>query len=491
MLPLPGMQLSLPKEVLAIVSKMQTAGEQIYVVGGSVRDLLLNRPCQDWDFTTSAHPETLLSLFSDSFYENNFGTVSVVRKHLYEQLGFTSDNLSDKVLNEVYEITTFRSENSYSDHRRPDNVNWGETIYEDLQRRDFTVNAMALELDISNMVSEINGSFTKLPETITVQAKLIDPYDGQGDLKNKVIKTVGDPRQRFEEDALRMLRAVRMAAQLQFTIDPETLIATQLKSGNIAHVSWERIRDELLKIIVTPHVEDAFEIMRTTGLLAHILPELLETKGVDQRGHHEHDVWTHSLRACALTPSSDPIVKLAALLHDIAKPQTQQELPEQLGEYSFHNHEVIGARIARDIARRLRLSKKDTQRMFTLVRWHMFYYQPEMTDAAIRRFIRRVGEENIDDIMSLREGDRLGSGSKRTSWRLEEMKERVDQQLNQPMQINDLEIDGHDVMEHLGLQPGPKIGELLQVLFEEVLEDPKKNKREYLLNRLSQLYKQG
>lgn len=488
MLRLPGMNFKLPKEVLAIINLMQKADHRIYIVGGSVRDLLLQRDSHDWDFTTSAKPPQMLQLFKESFYENSFGTVSVVGEHLYEQLDQDSQNYSVKKQQEVYEITTFRSEHSYSDHRRPDNVAWGETVQEDLKRRDFTINAMALEIGLPpSLQKQLRNDFAQLPEKIEVDGQLIDPFDGRRDLKQKLIRAVGDPKERFEEDALRMMRAIRMAAQLKLVIDQETLIAIQLKSGHIAHVSWERIRDELLKLIVTDQVVDAFEILATTGLLAHIIPEFTQTKGIEQRGHHVHDVWKHSLLACKFTPSDDPIVKLAALLHDIAKPQTQTEIKDQPGEYSFHNHEVIGARIARDIGRRLKLSKKDSQRLFTLVRWHMFYYQPEMTDSAIRRFIRNVEVENIDDIMALREGDRLGSGSKKTSWRLEEMKERINEQLNQPMQVSDLEVDGHDVMEQLGIKPGPQIGTILDQLFEQVLEDPSKNEREYLLAQMKDL----
>ncbi len=487
MLRLPGMTFTIPKEVATIISLIQQSNFEIFVVGGSVRDMLLKRAVKDWDFTTNALPEDIMRVFPEAFYENAFGTVSVTGKHLYEQLGLDPEKFSLDQQKSVYEITTYRSEGAYSDHRRPDQVTWGKTLQEDLERRDFTLNAIALQIQFApEQVQQLTTTFSQVDAAYTAMGKIIDPYHGQQALQQKIIQAVGDPQQRFEEDALRMLRAIRLAAQLELSIEPETLMAIQTKADLITHISWERIRDEFLKILLTSQIEDAFSILATTGLLKHILPELLNARGIEQRGHHEYDVWHHLLRATQLCPSADPIVKFAALLHDIAKPETQSPLPGAEGEFSFYNHEVIGARIARDIARRFRLSKDDIQRVFLLVRWHMFYYQPDMTDAAIRRFMRRVGLENLEDIMALREGDRLGSGSKRTSWRLEEMKKRIQEQLHQPMKVSDMAIDGHDVMQTLNLSPGKRIGEILNTLFEEVLDNPDLNTRETLLSKLTE-----
>lgn len=483
------MKVQLPKEVLAFVIILEQAGFEAHIVGGAVRDLLLQRPTQDWDFTTNAKPEEIQALFPESFYENTFGTVGVAREHLWNQLLDTEVEFAKKD-NWVFEITTYRKEGTYKDSRRPENVTWGNTVEEDLQRRDFTMNAIALRIPNWEEYERILTTFDTVPENIEVTAQRIDPFAGVQAIKNKQVTAVGDPNVRFEEDALRMLRAVRFAAQLEFLIDQNTLVALQKHADRIQNISWERIRDEFLKTLTTNNVEDALTIMYTTGLLQHILPEFLPTRGIEQRGHHEHDVWTHSLRACQLCPSDDPVVKLAALLHDIAKPETQAPLPDTDGEYSFYNHEVIGARTARDIARRLRLSKNDVQRVFTLVRWHMFHYQPTMTDSAIRRFIRRVGKENIADIMALREGDRLGSGSKRTSWRLQEMQERIDAELNQPMSISEMTVDGEDVMRILNIPPGPEVGRVLGELFEDVFEHPEKNNREQLLQRLENMKQQ-
>lgn len=488
------MKVLVPKEAVAVLVALRRAGYDAYIVGGSVRDLLLNRASHDWDFTTNAIPEQIQQIFPESFYENDFGTVGISAQHVAEQYGATpveapmeSDSGAEVPLGtpkDVFEITTYRSEGQYEDFRRPSEVTWGKTLEEDLQRRDFTMNAMALGLSDEDLAQYSLDDFLNWPEEIELNSEIIDPHNGQADLKANLLRTVGVANERFQEDALRMLRAVRLAAQIQLRIDQELVIALQQNAKLIEHVSWERIRDEFLKILLTDHVETALNLLFTTGILPFVLPELLEARGVDQRGHHEYDVWTHSLRACQFCPTDDPIVKLAALIHDIAKPATQAPLPNTPGEFSFYNHEVVGARTARDIARRLCLSKDDVQRVFTLVRWHMFYYQSDMTDAAIRRFIRRVGRENIDDIIALREGDRLGSGSKRTSWRLEEMKERIHEQLHQPMQINELAVDGHDVMEILSVRPGPVIGTILNELFEQVLDDPSLNTREILLPQI-------
>ncbi len=482
------MKIQVPKEVLALVITLEEAGYEAHIVGGAVRDSLLGRPTHDWDFTTNARPEQIQELFAESFYENNFGTVGIAREHIWNQL-IEQEITFTKPDNWVFEVTTYRVEGQYWDSRRPAEVQWGKTVEDDLQRRDFTMNAIALRVPHWKEYSSLLADFAAAPETLEIEVAIVDPYKGVEAIQQRRIVAVGDPDVRFTEDALRMLRAVRFAAELEFMIDQTTLIALQKHAEKIQNISWERIRDEFLRILVTNNIEDALTILYTTGLLHFIIPELTDTRGIEQRGHHEHDVWLHSLKACQLCPSDDPIVKLAALLHDIAKPETQKPLPHSDGEYSFYNHEVIGARTARDIARRLRLSKRDVQRVFVLVRWHMFHYQPDMTDSAIRRFIRRIGVENIDDIMALREGDRLGSGSKRTSWRLEEMKERIHAELNQPMQIKDMVVDGEDVMSILEIPPGPEIGKVLRELFEEVFENPSLNERETLISRLEEMKK--
>lgn len=439
------MQFKLPELVRKVLTVLETAGFKAYVVGGGVRDLITKTPVKDWDFTTDASPEQIQKLFADNYYDNNFGTVGV------------------KLDETVFEITTFRSESGYSDRRRPDAVTWGKSLAEDLKRRDFTINSMAIDQKM----------------------KIIDPYKGQEDLSNKLIRAVGDPAKRFNEDALRMMRAIRIASQLGFGIEAKTLAAIVKNSGLINQIAHERVRDELLKIVASPFPKEGIRLIFNAGLLEHIMPELIATRGVTQSGHHTKDVWNHSLDALAACPSTEPIVRLATLLHDIGKPQVKA-IGGKNTEVTFYNHEVVGARMTKTIARRLKLSKNETDLLWLLVRWHMFQYEPKMTDKAIRRFIKRVGRENINKMIMLRVGDRVGGGSKASSWRLREFQERITQVLHKPFEINDLKVDGNDVMKILNLPPGPKVGEILKKLFNEVLDDAKKNEREFLLNRVKE-----
>lgn len=444
------MQFKLPPLIKKVLTVLEAAEFKVYVVGGAVRDLLTKTPVTDWDFTTDATPEQIQKLFADNYYDNTFGTVGV------------------KLDEKVFEITTFRTESGYSDRRRPDKIAWGKTIKEDLKRRDFTINAMAL----------------------TRSRELIDPYAGQKDLKAKVVRAVGDPDRRFGEDALRMMRAIRIASQLGFSIETKTLAAIAKNSTLINQISQERVRDELLKIVASAYSKEGIMLMFNGGLLAHILPELVATRGVTQSGHHTKDVWNHSLDALAACPSPQPMVRLATLLHDIGKPRVKQ-LGGKNTEVTFYNHEVVGARMSKAIAHRLKFSKKETDLLWLLVRWHMFQYEPKMTDKAIRRFIKRVGRENINNMIMLRVGDRVGGGSKASSWRLREFQERIAQVLYKPFEINDLKIDGNDIMKILKLSPGPKVGEILKKLFDEVLDDAKKNDRDYLLKRIQDYHTPG
>ena len=506
-----------------ILQELVDHGYQAYLVGGAVRDLLIhqfNRPPAsrsndstenyapdelsqlDYDIATNATPDQIQQVFPESFYENQFGTVSLTTEHAAQLAGLSLPVLTfpptrPKIIDYAQatklhqslvppesqpqppklrpnlEITTFRSEGVYQDHRRPSQVSWGPTIEADLARRDFTINAMALRL-------LTHFDITTPHPLILANAdySIMDPYQGLSDLRHKIIKTVGHPPDRFAEDALRLLRAVRLSVQLGYAIEPTTLAAIHQQASLIAHISAERIRDELLKILASAQPALGIKLLDQTQLLPQILPELLATKNVKQGGHHATDVWIHSLDSLQWCPSSDPIVRLATLLHDIAKPQTQSVSSQNI---SFYNHEVIGSRMAYQIAHRLRLSKHDCQRIFTLVRYHMFHYQPHDTDAAIRRFMRQVGLNNLDDILDLREADRLGSGASQTSWRLEEMKQRMIEQLHQPLEIKDLAVNGHDLREHFKLEPGPVYRKILQHLFEQVFDQPELNKKEKLL----------
>ncbi len=463
------MDFKIPLLVAKTVTHLTQSGFEAYVVGGAVRDLLANISTYDWDFTTNAEPEKIQKIFPESFYDNKFGTVGITAKELVKQFNlqdypYEQDKITPR---DIFEITTFRSEHGYSDRRHPDKVSWGKTIAEDLQRRDFTVNAIALKL------TEEKGEW-----------QVIDLYSGQDDLKNKIIKAVGDPHQRFNEDALRMMRAIRIAAQLGFTLEEKTLQAIVKYSNLITHVSFERIRDELIKILESKYPADGIKLLHSSGLLQHIIPELITTQNVEQAGHHTKDVWHHSLDSLAGCPSPNPIVRLATLLHDVGKPIAFRKTNNQI---TFYGHEVVGARLVKRIAERLKLSKKDGEKLWLLVRYHMFAYDSQMTDKAIRRFIKRIGKENINDMMMLRIGDRKGGGSKATSWRLRELQERVGKLMYTPLQINDLKVNGKDVMKTLNIKPGPKVGEVLKKLFEEVMDDAAKNDREYLLKRIKEV----
>lgn len=434
----------IPKTVQNILDSFTKAGYQIYIVGGAVRDILMQHAVHDWDFTTDATPEQILKLYPNGFNDNKFGTVGV------------------EIDGEVFEITTMRKEGIYTDSRHPIEVSWTNKIEEDLARRDFTVNAMALGEDI------------------------IDPYGGQEDINKKLIRCVGDPNKRFQEDALRLMRAIRIANQLDFQIDPDTLQTISTNSNLIKNIANERIRDELFKILSTQNPLEGIELLKKTGMLEIILPELTRCFDLMQEGpKHDrvYDIGEHCLLSLKFCPSTDPITRFATLLHDVGKPDTMNI--QEDGNVTFYNHDFIGGKLALKIARRFNLSKKQADKLYILIRWHMFTLDEHQTDSAIRRFIKNIGQENIEDMMAVRVGDRLGGGTqKAVSWRMEKFRERIEQVLRKPFSISDLKINGKDVMENLNIKPGPKVGQILQQLFEEVLEDSSKNTREYLLEKL-------
>jgi len=456
----------IPKEVWDVFQRFTQEGYEIYLVGAGVRNLLQGKIPVDCDFTTNAPPEVIQSLFEDSFYDNQFGTVGIA--------------LETKRGEEVYEITTYRTERGYSDKRRPDVVKWGQQLEEDLQRRDFSWNAIVI------------GPIKKRGKKKETSLEMIDLFGGLNDLKKKIVKAVGDPEERFAEDALRMMRAVRFAAQLGFKIEPKTLAAIKKNAPFIKKISQERIRDELFKILASEHPAEGYLILRKTGLAKEILPEVEKMFGVEQKSpgrHHLDDVGTHAVKSLRASRTSDPIVNLAILLHDVGKPVVAGK--DEKGTITFYNHEVVGASIARNIARRLRFSKKDEEKLVTLVRWHQFSVDERQTDKAIRRFIKRVGKENLTEILELRRADRVGGGARETSWRLERFKKKLVEVQKQPFSVTDLKVNGNDVMKTLGIRPGPKVGQILNQLFEEVVEDKKRNKRDYLLKRIKEIGKKS
>lgn len=447
--------MELPAKVAETIAILRSRGFAAYVVGGSVRDMLMGRTIGDWDFTTDAKPEDIVALFPDSFYDNRFGTVGVKI--------YTDDTKTEVA--DIFEITTYRREQGYTDRRHPDTVTWGTTVEEDLARRDFTINAIA-----------------------TDGIAIVDPFGGQTDLERHVIRTVGNPAERFAEDALRMMRAVRIAAQLGFSIDPATLAAIQSNADLIRDISAERIRDEFMKLMASPYPADGILVMKSTGILARILPELDAAFAIGQKSpkrHHIYDVGTHSVMALKHCPSADPVVRFATLIHDAGKPRTYQR--DETGLITFYNHEVVGAKIARDVCRRMRFPKKDAERVESLVRWHQFSVDERQTDSAIRRILRHVGPENMTDMLALRIGDRLGGGAQETSWRLELFKKRLEEVQQQPFSVKDLKVNGHDVMEAFSCPPGPVIGKTLDTLFAEVETGTLANEREALLARMREL----
>lgn len=446
------LKLAVPDRVDYILDLFSKNGHKIYIVGGIVRDAILDRSLVDWDFTTDATPDEMLELVPDSFYDNKFGTVGV------------------KAEPKPYEITTFRTEQGYSDSRHPDEVRWGETLEEDLKRRDFTINAMALKTD-GRLGFEV-----------------VDPHGGTDDLKNKLVRTVGAADDRFGEDALRMMRAVRIAAQLKFAIEEETFAAIKRNAEKLRQIAWERIREEMLKIMAAEYPADGYLLLRNTGLGEIVLPEMEAAFGVEQKSpgrHHIYDVGTHSVEALRNCPSPDPLTRLATLIHDAGKVKTQRKYPD--GRITFYNHEMESAKIAEELADRFRFSKEQKDKFVRLVRWHQFTVDERQTDSAVRRFIRNVGVENIGEMLHLRTGDRLGGGARETSWRLEEFKARLIEVQKQPFAIPDLKINGRDVMEMKNIGPGPKVGEYLQILFDEVVENQMPNEREVLLKRLGEI----
>ena len=497
----------IPPEVTQVTNTLEKAGFEVYLVGGCVRDLIMGRVPKDWDLTTNAKPEQIIPLFEKTVYENNFGTVGVcipvdnVSRETHSNVSYvtskdvphethsdvlqrysqsvsevvthvTNDRSVESVTHEtkeylIIEVTPYRIEAKYSDFRHPDEVLFSDKLEDDLKRRDFTVNAMAMDS---------NGHIT-------------DIYKGQEDIKANILRTVGNPDDRFNEDALRMLRAVRFACQLGFTVSHETSESIFRNNALLKKISTERIRDEFSKIILSDNPAMGMMMLEKLGMLQHIIPELLDGVGCEQGGEHIYDVWNHLLHALqhAADKKWSLEIRLAALFHDIGKPKTKRP---GIKKPTFYGHEVVGARMARKIMDRLKFPKKEMDLVETLVRNHMFFSDTEqITLSAVRRIIAKVSAEHIWDLMNIRECDRVGMKKKEAPYRLRKYFAMIEEALHDPISVKQLKIDGNYLMNTLHMKPGPRMGWVLNALLEEVLEDPAKNEVEYLSARVADFEK--
>jgi poly(A) polymerase/tRNA nucleotidyltransferase (CCA-adding enzyme) len=452
------MKFPIPSEVLAVADTLEKAGYEAYLVGGCVRDVLLGKKPKDWDVTSNATPEQVQALFTETFYENTYGTVGVVVE-------------SEDPTTKVIEVTPYREEGEYSNARHPDEVKFGVSLSKDLTRRDFTVNALAYR-----------------PKT----GQLVDEHGGQEDLKKKVIKAVGDPVKRFGEDALRMMRAIRLSAELGFALEQHTAEGIVSTAQKLEQISKERIRDELIKIIETKEPMAAIVTMQKLGILKYVAPDLERGIGVMQNQAHSFDVYEHLLRACqhAADKEWNRAVRVAALFHDVSKPETRKWSDEK-HDWTFHGHEVVGAKVTKRIMRDLKFPEELATKVVALVRWHMFFSDPDKVSmSAVRRIITNVGRDNVWDLLNLRICDRIGTGRpKEQPFRLRKYMSMVEQALRDPVTVGMLAIDGRGLMETLHVTPGPRIGHMLHALLEEVLEDPTRNSKKWLEDRAKELHK--
>lgn len=450
---------NIPENIGAISESLEKAGFEAYLVGGCVRDVLAGRKPKDWDFTTNARPEDIIKIFPKTFYENEYGTVGVV-----------NENTEDESL-KVVEITPYRIEGKYSDYRRPDSVVFSKNLEDDLKRRDFTINAIAYDI---------------------TKGQIVDPYNGQKDIKDKVIRAVGNPEERFAEDALRVLRAIRLATELGFMINSETEKALENNVKNLGKIAQERIRDEFIKLIMSPNPMIGIVLANRLGILKYVSPETEAGINIKQNGDHIYDVWEHNLRA--LQHSADrewPLhVRLSALFHDVSKPETRRWSDEKK-DYTFYGHDVVGSRVTKKILERMRFPREIVDVVSKLVRYHLFFSDVDkITLSAVRRIVKNVGPEHVWDLMKLRACDRIGMGRpKETPYRLRKYESMIEEAMRAPISVAMLKIDGKRIMEVTHETPGPKIGYVLHALLEEMLDEPEKNTSEYLEKRSVELIK--
>ena len=440
-----------PGRVLSLCRKLRDGGYRVWIVGGSLRDLLLGRRPEDWDMATDARPHQVRRLFRRVINTGIAqGTVTVLWR------------------GGRFEVTTLRGEGGYSDGRHPDSVVFIDDLEQDLARRDFTVNAIAYD---------------------PVQERLIDPFGGLQDIRERLLRAVGDPGARFKEDGLRVLRAVRFAATLGFRLEQSTLAAIPEALDLYTRTSRERVRDEWLKLMKAPEPSIGFELMRSSGILDVTCPELLEQVGCEQNCCHAYDVWSHTMRCLDLAPA-DPELRMAALFHDLGKPRARA-FSEKTGDFTFYDHERIGAKMADRWLRLYRFSGGERERIVHLIRHHLICYTEQWTDSAVRRFLRRVGVDQVPELLALGRADLLAKGLDRSDEiaGLDRLQERIRVVIEQKsaLSVGQLAIDGNDVMRRLGIGPGPRIGEVLRKALDPVLESPESNCRETLLELVDEI----
>jgi len=454
----------IPKNVSRVTLLLSDAGFEAYLVGGCVRDMIMNKEPNDWDITTNAVPEKIVKLFEEAgervVYENNFGTVAIVFE----------DEEPDSTTR-VIEITPYRTEGTYTDNRRPDTVAFAQTLAEDLSRRDFTCNALAYD---------------------SISQTLIDNYDGISDITSGTLRAVGEAKERFTEDALRIMRAVRFSAQLEFQLSDDMMGALRETSHLLKNISWERIRDEFTKLIMSKNIYNGLNLMKDIGIAEYVVPELAEGIEVEQNRSHVFTVWEHNIRAGQTAAEQDwPLhIRLAGLFHDCGKPATKR-FDKAQQQTTFYGHEVVGARMVKAFLNRLKYPKDLSELVVKLVRYHMFFSDPEkITLSAVRRMIRNVGPEYIWDLMNVRRCDRIGMGRPQAApYRLRMYESMIDEALRDPIDVKMLKLNGDIMINEMGMKPGREMGWILHALLEEVLDDPTRNTREYLEGRARELEK--
>ena len=427
----------IPDIVLKISEKVIKGGYQAFIVGGAIRDSVLGLQAKDWDVATNATPDRIRDLFPEmTSFNLKHGTVTLVSKGRH------------------FEVTTFRGAGGF-----------GLSIEEDLAHRDFTFNAMAYNI---------------------THKRIIDPFEGKQDIKKKVVRAVLNPSERFDEDPLRMMRAIRFSLELGYTIDPKALIAINSMAEAIDRIAKERIRDELLRILMVKKPSVGFNLMRKSGLLKRILPELMEGYRKRQNNYHKFTIYRHTMETVD-SIDKDPVLRLSALLHDIAKPRVRKKIN---GRWRFFGHATVSADLAREIMTRLRFNNEWIAQVTNLIAHHMFDYKQELSDRAVRRFIRKIGAENIDGLIELRKADDLAHGlGKIGENQIEEFKNRINSQIRKsyPLTISDLAVNGNDVMNALNIQPGPRVGQILNLLLEKVIDKPEYNQKDKLIEILNDM----